>query len=237
MTEIVKAHLLQLHAAGVPIQQAWLKYAPADLQTKWKQLQSQSAIEAFSEGVEAASQAEGDIQAKFQQALSGAQKILTARADLQRRLKANTLAYIAKGHLHGFGFELPRYLASVPVAVPKSAWVGKCDWSLGTLNHQGLELVALRLTTNRIRNEILGRGVVDQTPTKPAGRPAVGPAINAAFEALSKTGEIDPRASQSSHYPKVRAWLELNKPDLAVPPSSISEKTLYRYFSPFFKEL
>ncbi|WP_155846027.1 hypothetical protein [Celeribacter ethanolicus] len=147
------------------------------------------------------------------------------------------LSYVSSGHLHGFGYELPRSLSSAPVAIPKAAWAGNCDWANGTLSFRGLEFVDVRLTTNRIRNEILERGVVDKTPTTPAGRPGVGPAIEEAFQTLLQDGQIDVSASQASHYPKIRAWLELNKPDLPVPPAHLSDKTIYKYFSPLFKGL
>lgn len=140
-------------------------------------------------------------------------------------------------HLYGFGYELPRSLSSVPVAIPKEAWAGKCDWTNGTLTYRGLEFVDIRLTTNRIRNEVLERGFVDKTPTNPAGRPGVGPAIKSAFHTLQNEGQIDPNASLLSHYPKIKAWLELNKPDLPVPPAHIYNETIRKYISPLFKDL
>lgn len=237
MTEITKDSLERLHAAGVGLQTAWVKYAHPDLKTEWQRLQDQSALEALNRGVQAASEVEGDIAAKLSHAFAGSQAILSSRAALERRLKIATFSYIAQGHLHGFGFELPRALSSAPVAIPKAAWAGKCDWSSGTLSFKGLEFVDIRLTKNRIRNEIMERGQVDKSPTSPTGRPGIGAAIVDAFHALQKAGEIDASTSQSSHYPKVRAWLELNKPDLSVPPASISKKTLYKYFSPLFKDL
>ena len=237
MTDITKDDLERLHAAGVELQTAWVRYAHPDLKAEWQRLQGQSALEALSRDAQSASEVEGDIAAKLSHAVAGSQAILSSRAALERRLKTATLSYIAQGHLHGFGFDLPRAVSSAPVAIPKAAWAGQCDWSSGALSFKGLEFVDIRLTTNRIRNETLERGQVDKTPTNPAGRPGVGAAIVEAFHALHKAGEINASASQSSHYPKVKAWLELNKPDLSVPPASISEKTLYKYFSPLFKDL
>jgi len=237
MAEITKDQMERLHRSGVSLSKSWLTYAHPDLKTEWQDLQKQSPMEALQKDALAASEIDGDMTAKLTHAFSGFGKLTGARSDLKNKLQANTLSYVSGGHLRGFGYELPRSVSSSPVAIPKAAWAGKCDWANGTLSFRGLEFVDVRLTTNRIRNEILERGVVDKTPTNPAGRPGVGNAIAEAFDALHKAGQIDASASQASHYPKVRAWLELNKPDLPVPPAHLSDKTMYKYFSPLFKGL
>lgn len=237
MADDSKDQLERLHRAGVSLSKSWLGYAHPELKAEWQELQKPSAIDALHNGIEAAKNMDGDLAAKAAHALEGTQAILSARADLETKLKANILSYVSGGHIHGFGYELPRSVSSSPVAIPKAAWAGKCDWANGTLSFRGLEFVDVRLTTNRIRNDILERGNVDKTPTNPAGRPGVGSAIAEAFKALDKAGEINVRASQASHYPKVRAWLELHKPDLPVPPAHLSDKTIYKYFSPLFKGL
>ncbi|KUJ85179.1 hypothetical protein AVO45_16870 [Ruegeria marisrubri] len=222
---------------GVPMTQAWVTYAKPDLKERWAELQQRSASDAFEKGAAMASASEGDAVAKIQMALEGPQKILRARTELRETLQKNILKYIAGGHLHGFGYELPRKVSSAPVAIPKAAWAGRCDWTGGALSYRGLEFVDIRLTTNRIRNEILERGNVDTTPTRAPGRPSVKRDIEAAFHGLHEAGEIDPEASQMSHYPKVKRWLELHRPDLEVPPAYISDKTIQKYFAPLFNEL
>jgi len=88
-----------------------------------------------------------------------------------------------------------------------------------------------------IRNEILERGNVDKTPVRSPGRPGVRQAIEDAFHALNDAGRIDPKASQMSHYPKVRDWLEKNRPDLKVSPAHMSGKTINKYYASLFNEL
>ncbi|SEL40683.1 hypothetical protein [Pacificibacter marinus] len=237
MTEITKGQLERLHRSGVALSKAWLTYAQPDLKAQWQELHQQSGTDLIKQDAIEAAKTDGDMSAKVAHALSSFSKLTNARRTLEHTLQANILSYVSSGHIHSFGYELPRSLSSAPVTIPKPAWAGTCDWEASTLSFRGLEFVDVRLTTNRIRNEILERGNVDKTPTNPAGRPGVGAAIKEAFNALHKTGQIDPQASQSSHYPKVRAWLELNKPDLPVPPASISDKTFYRYFSPLFRGL
>ena len=237
MTKNTENQMRRLHHSGVSLTEAWLRYAQPDLKAEWQELQKSSAIEALTKGAEVAANMEGDAATKFAHAFAGSQSILSARGNLERRLKANILSYVANGHLHGFGFELPRSLSSVPVTIPKAAWAGKCDWKSGTLSFRGLEFVDIRLTTNRIRNEILERGNVDMNAPAPVGRPSVSQDIKDAFNALAASGEIDTAKSLKSHDPKVRHWLELNRPNLHISPKYISNETIRKNISPLFKDL
>ena len=161
MSRATTDHLNRLWRNGVPIAQAWVTYAAPELKERWAELQQRSAADAFEKCAATASASEGDAIAKIQMLLEGPQKILRARTELRETLQKNILKYIAGGHLHGFGYELPRKLSDAPVAIPKTAWAGQCDWTEGKLSHKGLEFVDIRLTTNRIRNEILERGNVE----------------------------------------------------------------------------
>jgi hypothetical protein len=216
---------------------AWVTYAAPDLKDNWEELKKPSAMDAFEKGLAKASTSNAETVAKAKMIFEEPQKILAERSLLKTKLQKNILGYVAGGHLHGFGYEMPRRLSDAPAAIPKAAWAGHCDWNEGRLSYRGLEFVDVRLTTNRIRNEVLERGTVDTTPIRPNGRPSVAPAVKAAFHALNTAGEIDPEAPQMSHYPKVRRWLELNHPDLPVPPAHMSDKTIHKYFSNLFNEL
>ncbi len=237
MADIAETQLRALWRAGVYVGRSWETYAHPDLKSRWNALKEESAIDAFSQGMQQVATSEAEPFEKFNQAFAGTRDILTKRSALMGKLQKNILAYIAKGHLHGFGFERPRTLDTVPVVIPKGAWSGRIDWENNTLTFESIKLVEVRLTTNRIRNEILERGNVDKTPVRPQGRPTVRHAIEAAFYALNEAGKLDPKASQMSHYPLVKEWLELNRPDLKVPPAHMSPKTINKYFSPLFNDL
>lgn len=237
MADTTKDRLVSLHKSGAKLSQAWLTFASPQLKEEWNELHGKSAVGALQDGIQAAAAMEGDQVAKITTAFAGNQKILGGRSALKRKLKTNVLTYIAQGHLHAYAFENPRLLSSIPVAIPKAAWKGKCDWTRGRLSCDGLEFIDVRLTTNRIRNEILERGNVDRTPARKIGRPSVANEIRAAIQALNEAGEIDPKASQKSHFPKAMRWLELNRPDLKPSPGSISYETFRKQFSPLFNEL
>lgn len=229
---------LKLWQAGAPLNRSWLTYAHPDLKSKWTEAQEKSAIEAFEQDAASVAKLKDTTPLEKTTLLfSGTQKILSEREALRKELQANTLHYIETGVLFGYGFEPPRTLGSIPVEIPKALWRGKCHWDKSTLETQGLKFIEVRLTMIRTRNDILGRGNVDATPTNPAGRPSVGPAIEDAFHALNKAGEINVNNSQMSHYPKVRKWLEMNFPNLSVSPAKISDKTIQRHFSILFNSL
>ncbi len=194
-------------------------------------------MDTFKKDAQEASELDGDMTAKLTHAFSGFGKLAGTRNALKDKLQANILSYVSSGHIHGFDFDLPRSVSSVPVAIPKEAWAGKCDWENGTPSFRGLEFADVRLTTNRIRNEILERGNVDRTPPRAVGRPSAAKDIMAAIHALHEAGEIDPTASQKSHFPKALRWLELNRPDLDPAPNAISFETFRKHFSPFFNDL
>lgn len=237
MTKTTDEQLLKLWRVSYSLSNAAITFANADDKAKWKALHEVSAIEAFKKNLEATSDSEDDGFAKFEKVWSTPQKIIAERADHITKLQRDVLRYIQNGHLHGYGFETPRTLNSVPVAIPKRAWSGRVEWNKNALTFESIKLVEVRLTTNRIRNEILERGTVDTTPTQPPGRPGVKQAIEDAFHALSSAGKIDPEKSAKSHFAQLKDWLDKNRPDLEVQPAKMSPKTIYKYFSPLFKDL
>ncbi|WP_282181766.1 hypothetical protein [Aliiroseovarius marinus] len=237
MTEISKEQLMQLHRSGVAMSRSRLTYATPKQKTDWHALQQQSIPDALAEGAKSAAATDGQMSTKLAHLFSGSNQILAARSNLIGKLQSDVLSYVSKGHLHGYGYELPRYVSSTPVAIPNEAWNGKLDWIKGTLNYHGMQFVDVRLTTNRIRNEVLRRGNVDRTPPSAVGRPSVSEDILEAFNALSDADEIDTSKSLKWHYPKVRRWLELRKPQLPTPPKYISDETIRKNISPLFKEL
>lgn len=237
MTEITEEQMSKLYRSSVPLSKAWLFFATQEHKEEWAELQKPSALDAFRKKMVSINDMEGDFPTKLAQMMVEPSAIMNARSDLENKLKANVLSYISKGYVLGFGHELPRFVSSVPVAVPKEAWAGNCNWDKNTLQFRGLELVDVRLTTNATRNKILERGNVDRTPPRALGRPSVAKDIMAAINALYEAGEIDPELSQKSHFPKAMRWLELNRPNLAPPASKISYETFRKQFSPFFNNL
>ncbi len=243
MAERSAEKLEKLWRSGSPLSNSWLTYAHPDLKTQWTEIKGKSALTAFSISVEQAGQQEKPDATRgvesMQNLLLPVQTILQARSDLKKKMQNNIQEYIKNGHVFAYGFEPPRKLGSVPVELPSGAWGGKFDWDNSTVSHAGLSFVQVRLTTRRIRDEILNQSPepFEFKPSAGPGRPTVGPDIEEAFRALHEAGEIDIKSSASSHYDKVREWLHRYKPDLPAEARNLGHEVIRKNFMPLFKAL
>ena len=232
----------KLWRAGVPLSKAWLAYALPDLKAEWTALEGKSVLTALS-----ASLAQAHLQDKsdptpsidaIQNLFQPAQDILQARLNVTKTLHGNILDYLRDGHAFAYGFEPPRHLASVPVALPKGIWKGAFDWNKSTITYAGLTFVQVRVTTRLVRKEILNLHEAAPIPSAASrGRPSVARSIKAAANALVQAGEIDVSRSARSHHPDIRNWLLENTDDLPVAPGDIHDETLRQHFSPIFNAL
>jgi hypothetical protein len=229
--------LLPLWERGVRLNHAPYSFAPKAEKEEHQRLHKESAIEAMAASVENLKAQGRTGPSVFQEALAGPQKILSARAEWDDRMRKFILHHLKHGNLFAYGFEPPRKMDSLPFEIPASYWNGRVQWDKASLSSQGIELIEICVVSRQLRDSILNVTDEDQTGSQAAGRPTVGPAIKAAFKSLQEAGEIDINASQQSHYPKVRRWLEQNATNLSVPPSEIAGKTIHKHFSPLFKEL
>lgn len=143
---------------------------------------------------------------------------------------------LKSGKYRAFGFDRPRTLDLNPVQIPREAWARVTRLDDNRLAYQSLQFVDVRVRMMREEVDPILKQPLE-APVAKAGRPTVAPAIEAAFHALNKIKEIDLSASQMSHYPKVRKWLEMNGTNLPVPADKISSETIRRIISPLFKEL
>lgn len=141
--------LKYLWRISVPLSCVWVEYGEPKLKARWQELQKVSAITAFDDAAQQVRDAECSPVEKMQMLWKKPQEILTARAEVERKLKQNILSYISQGHAHACGFEAPRKVANAPVYIPKSTWAGKVDWYERTLSHQGLEFVEVRINNHQ----------------------------------------------------------------------------------------
>lgn len=242
MGTITEAQLAALWKNGVDLARSWVTYANPDLKARWLACQKRSAATAFADAVTAAATdahvTSGNAFEKVTNALAPANEIIRERTALQAEMRAAILDHLRTGQLFAYGFEPPRKLASVPVALPVSVWTGKIEWDLNRVTHAGLTFEQVRLTTRRIRNTILERGHVTAAgKTLKVGRPSVGEQITTICNQLVAEGLVDTRRSQKSHFPAIRESLNNRYPDQIAGFGQVSDKTIGRYFSNIFKDL
>ncbi|WP_171172759.1 hypothetical protein [Ruegeria sp. HKCCA0370] len=188
---------------------------------------------------EALVEASPEVDDGFDRVKIGAQKLSAVSApqfELKSRATDEIVKLLRKGVYRAYGFDRPRTLDLEPVQIPREAWNERSVFEKNEVHYQSLRFIGVRVRMMRAENDPLLKAQPCPVPAK-AGRPTVAPAIEMAFHALNKMGEIDLSASQMSHYPKVREWLEKNGADLPVPANKISSETIRRIISPLFKEL
>lgn len=228
---------IQLWESGVYLSKAPYAYAHEELKEQYDQAFKASAFQTYFESLRLASEQGKTGVDALSDAANDATPLRNEQTKARDAVEAFAKHHLLKGNLIAYGFEPPRRVESQPHQISAECWSGSIRWQKSTLSAQGLVFEEIRVVSRSVQERVLTKDQMEYEPTKPQGRPTVGPAIEAAFLALNKAGEIDATASQSSHYPRVRSWLAANFPDLKTPPSKISEKTLYRYFSPLFRRL
>ncbi len=238
MSQFSAQEISQLWKRGYSMQKAWLAFAHPDLKTQWRAAHKSSAAQAFSDGAETAARTELSAVEKITMALSGTQKILKERGELEKQLKANILSYITKGHLIAFGFEAPRKVVSPAIEISPSFWNGKCDWANSGLEGQSLRFVEIRLLTPKWCREILER--TTNTPNldiRSSGRPSIKADVEAAFHTLNKQGKIDVSLSAKAHFDMVRTHMRNAEPGKYPETYQLGYEGIRRHFMPLFKEL
>ncbi len=168
--------------------------------------------------------------------LHEAGKLEQPKLDLLKRATEEVRKRLRTGQYRAFGFDRPRTLETQPVLLPREVWSSDKSLEESKVTFQSLTFIDVRVRMVSEERDQLLKTHYD-VPAVKAGRPTVGPAIEAAFDALHKIGEIDPTASQKYHFPKIRTWIERNEIDVNIPPEGISDKTISKFFSPLFKRL
>ncbi|MRU14962.1 hypothetical protein FDP25_05915 [Roseovarius sp. A21] len=236
---------------ATPARQARYMALSKDGRTELDRLLAQNAASAFMSDIERSlSKARSGVEA-FQEAASELSIVVEARQALYKQGEARILAWLRKGTVVAVAYEAPRKLSDLPAEVPAEVICAakSLDWETGTLKVSGLHLVELRFLPSQYAEEI--RAVVPPAtdvrasnqaetepsePTRPVGRPAIGPFIEEAFRALLKAGEIDLSTSMTSHYPLVRKWLENVRPEVITQPGMPGDEAIRKTISPLFKD-
>jgi len=222
---------------GVYLKNAWLTYSHPDAKAEWKALQSQSAIDALHQGAQEASASDASPIEKLSSAFSKPQSILAARSALKAKMQQAVLGYIRDGHLFAYGFEPPRRMNDQPVPIPPHYWPGKPDWENSAITFQGIQLVEVKLTTQRIRAKILNLEPVSEIGAEiGAGRPGFEGDILEAYRALLSAGKINPNASIKSQCPAIRNWLVENKPGQGYSAKKPGYGVIRKHLSKFFEK-
>lgn len=172
----------------------------------------------------------------FTAAINGAAPKPSPNAMLLEKAGKEILEHLRQGTYRGFGFDRPRSMETIPVAIPKEAWSTNSLHPNNELKFQSLKFVDVRIRMVPASTDPLLANVGDRHAPQ-VGRPSLKKPIIQAFDALLRNGAINIDAPLKSIWPKIRQNLYETKAALPKPVAELSDETFRRYLSPEIKRL
>lgn len=224
--------------SAVPLSQAALRFAPAELRARWAELTKMSAL---SEGTKAMEKVapRSSLMDMLGACLTGMSSIMEPRGEVLRHAQGLLLEHLKKGRATGVGFEPPRRVRSVPIVIPERHWHqivrwDSCEVLSGSLKFLDVRVLARPKPKPVILEPIPETQKIGNVPSPRIGRPSIQHHVRAAFEAMNVAGQIDPERSARSHYAFVKQWINQNTSCAA---DDLSDEGIRAHFSPLFKAL
>lgn len=228
--------IYELWEKGVQLNRSPRAFSPKAEKQEYDRLHSLSAMEAFSNAAEQASETGLTGWEAFNASMSSARAITSARSKWDERMRRFVHHHLLHDNLFGYGFEPPRKMDSQPLEIPKVCWNGHIGWEKNTLASDGLEFVHVRLLTKETRLKLLDLSVQTTTVIK-AGRPSIREHVKEAFDDLLANDLIDPSVAAKNHFELLRKWLRAHKPEAGYTSTKPSDEGIRAHFSPLFNEL
>jgi hypothetical protein len=223
---------------GMHLRRAPYAYAPKSDKEEHKRLHGVSAIELTTKAAEDTAASGLTGWEAMNAIMSASSPILSARTELDNRMRAFVLHHLEHGNLFAYGFEPPRRLDSQSLEIPTAYWKGNIHWSKASLSAQGLEFTEIRILSKQLRDELTAeqstRADLDK---RQAGRPSIKLHIQEAFSDLNDTNNIDINFPAKSHYPLIREHMRNMHPDLYPEDRKLGDEGIRFHFSPLFNEL
>lgn len=229
--------LMALWSGAHSMYGAPMSYAAKELRARWQSLEAESAMDRLRAGGAAVRDTEKPFHEKFQLAFAGVQELLGQRAAVMTQMRKALLHHIGTGSLLSFGFEAPRRVRDMPVALSPAHLSGQLLWDKGEIKAQSLHFVEVGILSAAKAEAIL-RGRLEEIapPTgQTYGRPSSVKDIQDAIRAVIEAGKLDPKATMRSHYPMIRAWLREYRPTAVAASVGPSDEAIRRVFGPIFK--
>lgn len=229
---------------AVPLQEAYIRFAPKELAERWQALRQETSVLTVLERLNGVVKSE-----KFQtmdsenrwDALAAALPTAigpnSAFQSLTQQLQARCVQLIRDGHLVAVGYAVPRVVTDNPAQVPDDMWSHLVNWGNGTVSGNGLRMEAVRLA--HVKTVIATPAQVT-APLKLAaeaaspGRPSREPEVIAAFEKLRAAGKIDSSRPRARHYDLIRKTID---PSYSDRTPGLSKNSMQRILKTHFDGL
>ncbi len=216
---------------GIDLDQSDFRFAPTHQRDRYETFLAQG----FNTPVDLRVQEDDSLSDRFSKLYDACKPrwhLMNMASDIRRQMRDHVRKEIANGRLIGYGFALPRHADDAPRPVPADLWACKVDWETSKVSGNGLEFIAVRIVSVEMV-EYLNRDTVAEqsSPRRPAGRPAVGPEIRAAFDALAAAGRVDFKAPMKHCYDLIRESLAARFPDRAGTFRDLADETIRKTIS------
>lgn len=237
---------LALWTRGVPLQKAYIRFAPKELAERWENLTRQTSNVAFFSRLAQVTQErilpDMDFNDRLAVIAAGVPTAIGPTDEFQklnRQLQSRCLEAIRSGHILALAYAVPRSLTDKPAQVPNDIWQQTVDWKSGAVSAHGLRMESVRLVLTHWIPKIMADHTAKQisaiTPKPvPRGRPTKNTAILDAFQQLVQAGRIHKGQKITECFPMVRA---LVKQTIGGTDDGMNDKTLHRILKPEFDKL
>lgn len=223
---------------AVPLESAFLRFAPRDTAARYRQLVADTSASAIADRMQTRAEAAG---ADLPEGMFERLHLLTRdawgptgeRTKMEQALKAACLALIRAGTVRAFGFAVPRQPHDVPVELPADLWNGIILWERSRVEAHGLRIEGVRLIPTA-RIEALQTQQAPREPARRPGRRSRESQIIEAFKALAAAGRIDTVRPLARVFPMIRTWVCETYPDDPDGEKGLNDKTLRKVLTPLF---
>lgn len=227
--------------AGIYLSQADRHFAPDNLRKEWEGVSKRNALEEASAKIDELKDSETDFLKAMNDVVATISDVNQPKEKLRSKMREFVVSWLLRGDLIAYAFEKPRRITSAPTSLPPHLWQGRIDWFDSSLSSQGLNLIEIRVLSNKmietVKASSMHETIKQEKPVQPTkGRPTIQPQITAAYQAVSTTGTLDNSMSLKTVAEHVRLRLALDCPELQVTEDRPSYETIRRVISPLWKE-
>ena len=222
----------EIFRKSMPLQRAYLRYIPKEMQSQWQAIQGQSILAVMNDALRGIA---GE-QRSMTDSLALLSNVANAHETIRRKIvsaaQARCLEALQNESVIAFGYEAPRRVASVAYKLERHQFAKYSQWDNGELAINGIKFCEIRLVSAAAFDDACT--VTPSQITRPVGRPSVAGSILEAFGALQSEGKINLTAPKIHCYGAVRGWIAHFRPEVAREFPNINNETIRRAISARF---
>jgi hypothetical protein len=237
---MTKVDHLTLWKCAVPLQRAYMEFAPKDLLARLSDLKRQTAAPAITDRMGKLATTDAFQEMNLGERFAALPAILGPMDELRRlttELQTHCVQLIHSGKVLALGYAVPRGLADMPAPVPNDMWQQLVNWESGTVSGHGLRIGDIRLAVVKaIPSERLPLAAPSTMAPemRSQGRPSRETEVTTCFETLHASGQIDPSRPRIFYHDVIRKMID---PSFTAKTPGLSRNCMQRILKPYFDAL